>query len=117
MKLYQIFILFVYVSLIGCLNDDNTPCDTTTADSKSFCNNRKMSEEETNNGAKYCCFLETTILGTKASSCIPIDQKSYDDIKKFIKDLKEKTAATELSIDCNQNYLKLSLLSLLLILL
>ena len=117
MKLVQIFILFLYLSLIGCLNDDNTPCDTKTADSKSFCNNRKMSEEETKNGAKYCCFLETTILGTKGASCIPIEQKSYDDIKKFIEDLKEKTGATELSIDCNQNYLKISLLLLILILL
>lgn len=117
MRLYQISILIIYLSLFVCLNDGETPCDTTTAGKRSDCTNRKFSEDEMKNGAKYCCLLETTILETNGKSCIAIDQNSYDDIKKFIDELKEKTSATKLSIDCNQSYLKYSLLFLILLLL
>lgn len=113
MKIYLLLIVVSLLSLIVCLNED-TQCDTQTASSRGDCTSRKFSEDELKKNAKYCCLVETTILGTKGKSCLPIDQASYDDIKKFIDDLKEKTGATELSIDCSSKYLKYSLLILLL---
>ena len=112
MKRYQILIC---LTLLLCLNAES-PCNTDTASNRDFCTSRQMSESEKAQQATKCCYLQTTILGVKGSSCIPIDDSSYNDIKKFIDDLKEKTGATELSIDCNQNYLKYSLLLILFIL-
>lgn len=118
MKVYSIFIFFTYLYLILCLNEDTTSCDNDYADNKEQCYNRSFSQKETDEGAVKCCYLEATIIGVAGGSCIPLDQKSLDDIKDYIKELKEKTGASKLKIFCNYSfYLQLSLLSLLVLLL
>lgn len=117
MKLFQIFFLLSFISLLSCLNEDNTPCDTKTASKKEDCFNRKLSTDETNKGAVKCCYLTAKMLGVDGASCTPVDQKSLDEIKDYIAQLKEETGATELNIDCGTNTLKFSALILLAILL
>ena len=103
MKLFQIFFLLSFIALLSCLKDGNTPCDTKTASKKEDCFKREFSKDEENNGAVECCYLTATMLGVDGASCTPVDQKSLDNLKDYISQLKKETGATKLNIDCESN--------------
>ena len=72
------------------------------------------------NPYKYCCFAEAEADGKTEKECIALTQKDYDEIGDYIDNL-EKLAKdfanvdADYSVDCNSNYIVISLLSLILL--
>ena len=73
-------------------------------------------------GQYKCCFGEGEWDGGSGSGCIPLTKDQYDNIDDYI-DKEEENAENsglndyELDIDCSSNYLLISLLSLILLIL
>ena len=96
------------------------------------CSNKEATKDTDctglNPGAGYyrCCYsyVKGTIGGkdTEQKQCLPIVKKDWDSIKDFVKKGKETSEAagnkiSKYEINCSSNYLYISLLSLVLILL
>lgn len=119
MKIFQVIILISCASLLLCLTDGETPCDTTKAESKEFCFKRGFDPTEKQKNAKYCCFIDVEILGEKGQSCLPLTEDDYTKLDEFVQKLKENMGATKVAIDCGSkssksSYLNYSILLLLL---
>ena len=71
-----------------------------------------------------CCYAVGEIEGQsdKEIKCHPVKKEEYDNFDKFLKDFKEtckqQTGKTvkDLSVDCNSNYVMISLMSLIFLL-
>lgn len=113
MKTYSIFLLAILISLIS--TDDKKSCGSTTPSKAKDCH-----DLEPQPGYKYCCYVDGKDKDGNASKvCSPISEENYNNIKEYIDSLK-KLSNGEGKInkfDCNSNYLRISLISLLLFLL
>ena len=112
------------ISQYYCDDEDDDYLD------KGDCNDKedvsKVSECEKLDAGDYfkCCFVKTKDkdLG-EHTSCEPITKENYDKIKDYIKqykkDLKEEEglSSVDVSINCGSNYIIISALSLILLLL
>ena len=119
MKLYTIIIAALL--LVSILSDgDKDYCKGEDATNKKDCEKLKI-EGKRDDGENFthCCYLEGETDSKDLKACIPLTDSEYKDIKKYIKDAenasKEKDAKIK-SLDCNSYYLKISLLTILLIL-
>ena len=70
-------------------------------------------------GQYKCCFGEGEWDGGSGSGCIPLTKDQYDNIDDYIDKAEENAGVDdyELDIDCSSNYLLISLLSLILLIL
>ena len=75
------------------------------------CKNRKFDEIK-EFVPKYCCYAE---LEGNYKTCLPLSENHYKNKNDFKKLFKTETNLTVYKLDCNFNYLNLSLLNLLLI--
>ena len=113
MKALNLLLIALLLCLYTCDGDDYSQyCgyeenDPTKAED---CHNRKINPD--NDDDKYCCFEE---FGDK-KSCDSYSQEAYDQIDDII-EAEEKVSGLDVSIDCSSNYIMISLLSLILLLL
>ena len=115
MKIYSIFILVLLITFIHTDDDDSNYCGSESSPSSAKdCQNHKVPTS-----MKYCCFVSGKDKNGKESKhCIPLSEDSYNNIKKYIEDAEKLSDGGKIKkLDCNSNYLKLSLISLLLFLL
>ena len=70
-------------------------------------------------GEYKCCLWEAEYDGGSGSVCMGVTKEQYDDIDDFIDKMEEaaEEADYDLDIDCSSNYLLISLLSLILLIL
>ena len=94
-------------------------CSGPSAEDDAYCHSLALSSD-----AFRCCYREIKYnnRGTsiEAQDCQPLTKDQYDDIPGYISDgeeeLREKGYTDiKLSVDCNSNYVKISLLSLILL--
>ena len=78
------------------------------------CNSRKNAKDTTEYA---CCFAKYKLAGANLQGCISLSKDQYDDIDETIESFKKSGNLEELDIDCNSNYIILSVLSLILLLL
>ncbi len=115
MKPLYILLVALFFSLSHCDDEDESKgcvfiSETTGVED---CNSRKDSKDKT----QYACCLAKFKLGGKSlQSCISLSEDQYDDIDETIENAKKAQGFEELDIDCNSNYIILSLLSLILLL-
>lgn len=121
MKPYFIILLILLSYFIYCQDDY---CGYKDEPKKaSECHNLKvtgMSDfyKENEETAKYCCYFSYNVDSKDGASCVPLSEASYNDIKNVMKDIeklyKEHDGKAK-KLDCNSYYLKMSLLSLVLL--
>lgn len=114
MKIIPIFISLLLISSIYCEDeeDDSKYCQGINKKSVKDCENLKLSS-----GYKYCCFYDAKSDEGEVKGCMPLKESEYNDIKKYIEDIEKEEKDVKINkIDCNSNYLKIGLLSLLLLL-
>jgi len=113
MKAYFFVILLGALAMYSCAECEGS------ASSVSDCEKRTLPT-----GAYRCCYGESkvTFMGatTETKGCAPITKDQYDNIEKFMEDLKKQSEAIgakvdKLSVDCNSNYIIISMLGLLLL--
>ena len=123
LKLLIFFLVFIclfnYAKLtcgISYYSDDE---EDPGATSVSACINREFNDEEKEEGAYKCCFMEAEaeILGKTQTSraCVPVTKSQYDDIDDLIDTLEDLEEDIDLDIedfDCQSNYIKSVLLLL-----
>ena len=113
MKAYFFVILLGALAMYSC-----TDCDG-PASSLSDCEKRDVPT-----GAYRCCFgdFKVTVLGItkETKECGPITKDQYDNIEKLIEDSKKQIESLggivdRYDVDCNSNYIIISMLALLLL--
>ena len=116
MKPLYILLVALFFSLSYCDEEDETAGCAFYSGSNGVedCNSRKLPD-----GSTYyrCCFVEIEDEGSELKTCIPLTKEQYDDIDGTIKSLKKQGDYDDIEIDCESNYIILSLLSLILFLL
>ncbi len=109
MKFYNIIL---FASLILCIYSQSA-CDSKTQASKA----KDCKDLQTTNSEDHCCYAKGKDENSKdISGCVTVTKENYDKIKDFIKSLKDKGYEVK-KIDCKSIYLKLSVLSFILLLL
>ena len=104
---------FIFILIISsCIILINSTCrneqETVKIRDEDDCIRRTFSTEEANNGAYKCCFI-------RYYGCIYLDNSQYNSINS-VRDYYEKNFhADYVVIDCKANYLKISLLGLILL--
>ena len=111
MKFYQVLLLALCISLAFT-------CGEGSADSKEKCND-KLSDYEKEHGYTHCCFERYKAeKQNEVKGCKPINQYQFDHISNYVnKELFWGYGTEDYNIECSSSYFKLSLLSLILILL
>ena len=115
-----LLLAILFISQFNCEPADY--CDGHSGSSADECQKYKLYEEEDEDGNpyKYCCYAEAEADGKTKKECIALTQKDYDEIGDYIDNL-EKFAKdyanvdADYSVDCNSNYIVISLLSLILL--
>ena len=115
MKALYIFAIIVFLWQTNCERCIGSSQPTKRDD----CISRDLDE-----GYYKCCYAVTEIenQSEKEIHCAELNKEQYDDINKYIKDSKEeykqRTGKTvkDASVDCNSNYVVISLMSLILLL-
>lgn len=112
MKTFTILILAILISFIS--TDDTKYCGLTTASSAKDCHDLTVQT-----GYKYCCYVDGKDKdGNESKGCMPVTEENYKNIKDYIDSLKKLSTGGKINkFDCNSNYLRISLISLLLFLL
>ena len=110
-KTLFLLIAILLVAKFNCDDDEDEYCSGDTANSVDDCQKLKL---YTADGVEYkhCCFLEAKVKSEDIKWCIPLTQKDYDEIDDYIDKNKEYS---DVSIDCDSNYIMVSLLSLILL--
>lgn len=82
--------------------------------SKLSCDKREL-----DNGYYRCCKMEYKLEGTKLEDCVPVTEDQYKKIKDTLKEFKNKAEVKveDVKIDCSSNYMIISLLTLISLLL
>ena len=113
MKAYFFVILLGALAMYNC-----TDCEG-PASSLSDCKSRTLP-----GGAYRCCFVEAkgTYMGTtsETKACGSVTKTEYDNIEKLIEEAKKQMEAIggkidKYDVDCNSNYIIISMLGLLLL--
>ena len=77
------------------------------------CNSRKNPKVT----SEYaCCLAKYKLAGADLQACVSLSEDQYDDIDETIEKAKKQGSLEDLDIDCNSNYIILSLISLILLL-
>ena len=118
-------LLILFLSQYYCQDEEGyveSECwtDDEKVSGKKDCKDRKLGT-----GEYRCCYVKAKGKdedGEKrtAEYCMPIDEENYKRIKDYIKDMEKKGKNYDLdikSMDCNSNYLLISIMSLILLLL
>ena len=109
MKNYTIILLILFISFIHC--GSLSECERSEGRSAKECKGLEVGD-----GYKYCCYLEYELLSDTYKICQSLTEAEYNDINKT-KTVDETIYGKVNKLDCNSNFLKISLLSLLLIIL
>ena len=105
-----LFLTFA-ILLVLQFNFVTNDCDGTTS-------NVEDCQKKTLDAGDYkCCLWETEWDGGSVSGCGPLTKDQYDNIDDYIDKAEENSGLpdADLDIDCNSNYLLISLLSLILL--
>ena len=116
MKPLYILLVALFFSLSYCDDEDESKACSILAASTGVedCNSRKDAKDKTQFA---CCLAKFKLGGKSLQSCISLSEDQYDDIDETIESFKKSGNLEELDIDCNSNYIILSVLSLILLLL
>ena len=111
MKFYQVLLFALCISLAFT-------CGEGSADSKEKCND-KLSDYEKEHGYTHCCFVRyKKEKNDEYKACTALNQYQFDHLSSHVnKDLFYEIGTEDYNIECSSSYFKLSLLSLILILL
>ena len=115
MKPLYILLVALFFSLSYCDDEDESKACSILAASTGVedCNSRKDAKDKTQFA---CCLAKFKLGGKSLQSCISLSEDQYDDIDETIEKAKKEGSLEELDIDCNSNYIILSLISLILLL-
>ena len=116
MKTLYILLVALFFSLSYCDEEDETAGCAFYSGSTGVedCNSRKSPDDSS---YYRCCFVEIEGNGSELKTCVALTKEKYDDIDGTIKSIKEQGDFDDVEIDCDSNYIILSLLSLILFLL
>ena len=116
MKFYQVLLLVLCISI--SLSILNPGCGDAPNDSKDKCNG-KLTDDQKNKGYTHCCFYRYKAeKQDEVKNCMAINQYQFDHISDFLTKGQMWTYGTDdYNFECSSTYFKLSLLSLILILL
>ena len=111
--LLLLFVLFLFKNKVEACEENQS------ANGVSDCENLKFDDDDDMPGAKYCCFAKGKDLfdNEEIKECWALTEALYDKIDDYIDGFEDAKAYSDLSIDCGSNYLMLSLLSLIILLL
>ena len=110
MKFIPIFISLLFISLIFCEeSEEENTCEGEGKKSAKECKNLKVPNNF------HCCFIHVKSDEGESKGCTIITDTVYKDIKKYIEEWEKEDDVDIKNLDCNSNYLKISLLSLILI--
>ena len=115
MKPLYILLVALFFSLSYCDDEDESKACSILAASTGVedCNSRKDAKDKTQFA---CCLAKFKLGGKSLQSCISLSEDQYDDIDETIEKGKKEGNLEDLDIDCNSNYIILSLISLILLL-
>ena len=116
MKPLYILLVALFFSLSYCDDEDESKACSILAASTGVedCNSRL----DPNDSTFYrCCFVKYKLAGANLQTCASLSEDQYDDIDETIEKAKKEGSLEDLDIDCNSNYIILSVLSLILLLL
>ncbi len=116
MKPLYILLVALFFSLSHCDDEgEATACSLMAqATGVEDCNSRKNPKDTTEYA---CCLAKYKLAGVDLQACVSLSEDQYDDIDETIESFKKSGNLEELDIDCNSNYIILSVLSLILLLL
>ena len=114
-------IIFIFLFLFSLIN---STCQPEEENNKirdaDICNKRAFNEDEVNSQAYKCCYMIQEVdLNTRKGdeySCIYVTQNDYNNIKDLVKQYERESGIDDVKIDCKSTYVKITLLSLLIIL-
>ena len=110
------FLAILFLSLAALSNslDDQVLCGTQVLPSnRDECTSSKLQD-----GIFKCCYEAYKVTIVTASFCRPLTEAQFKDIDAYIKERKVTIPGfTSYSLDCSSNYLTLSIISLILLLL
>lgn len=116
MKPLYILLIALFFSISHCDDEGESKSCSILAETTGVedCNSRKNEKDKTE---YICCLAEYEAAGVELEGCLSLTKEAYDDIDKTIKEFKTTLELDELEIDCGSNFIILSLLSLILLLL
>ena len=115
MKIFTILISILLLIYINTQTISECLQKLTTGRKTSDCEDLKTTVD-----SSHCCYYKTKTDSVETEGCTEVPKASYDDIKKYIKELEEQAKSAKMKVkklDCYSSYLTLSLLSLVLLLL
>ena len=110
MKFYNIILLTSLILYI--YSEDNECVKKTSAEKAKDCKDLK-----TSNSDEHCCYAKgKDKSGSSMSGCVVVGKDNYNNMKDFISSLENQGYEVK-KIDCKSNYLELTILSFILLLL
>ena len=109
MKQHIIIFFALLITFIDC--DEYCNSKEKGVSKAKDCNTLKVDEESEE---KYCCYLKGEYQGIEINRCNGLSEEEYKDIKGTIKTY-ESSGGKVKKLDCNSYYLKISLLSLIIL--
>ena len=107
--LLLIFLLIWQYNGKDCI--DSTGLSTSTATGADDCNGRDKGKDANGNEYYRCCYLESGSM----KMCVPVTKDQYDEIDNAIDKYEDQPGYEDVSIDCEANYIMISLISLVLL--
>ena len=111
----SIYLLLIALFLVQIKCDEIYCGDEDDPKSANDCKNNNKFDPGDDDDFKYCCFLEGKRKGQDLKTCWPLMEESYKKINDYIDEM-EKNGFSGVSIKCSSYYIKISLLSLILLL-
>ena len=108
----QTYLFILTLLCLGFIHSSGEGCYRISYEnpSKETCNNA-LSEDEKKYGNEKCCYMKCKINGKEKESCESFTKYQFEHLN--FKDLKYECGSDDgFSIECDSNYFKLSLLSL-----
>ncbi len=128
MKTYQIYIFTLLIILIHSEDSCGYKDGSFIVPSQASDCNGKLSTNQKDLGYTHCCYVKydkiEKVLGTTTNSegkvidrtavCTALRQKQFDNINKYIEYKETSSGYDKYEIDCYSQYIKLSIISLIL---
>lgn len=113
MKFYNIILFASLILFIYTEDTQKSECDSKTSAEKA----KDCKDLKTYNSDQHCCYAKgKDKSGNTMSACVIVDKDNYDNIKDFIEKLEDQGYEVK-KLDCKSNYLELSILIFILLLL
>ena len=100
--------ILLFLNFLTYINCECGSTDEVTK--KKECNNRELSSSEKNGGGYKCCYVNSKIKAggetTELKYCYSISEYNYNNIKDYVKNIKDMKGVKKYSIECNANYYK-----------